>query len=288
MAKRKDNEEELETIPTQESSVPATTNSNVPAHLNEFAQMGNVGFENVHAEDRVIPRLAVAQSTSDQRKKNNPLFIEGLEEGDFFNTLTNEIYGIGPLIITPIIQWPSRIYFSKRGSGQPNLCGTKLLDEDGRLIKGPITPQGCDLCIHSKFKTEPDEKGSISPPCTLFYNYGIALHGKNGEIEPLVLSAKSMMIAPAKKLNTLVHYRVPKLPAFTMLFEIKTVGQKGKLGEFFNISVTNANPKNVNAEQLASTKALYEMMSNTNLKVDERGLNEDLENRTQTQREERF
>lgn len=51
------------------------------------------GQENVGLEDITIPRLDVLQDLSPQRKKNDPAYIEGAEEGMLFNTVTGELYG---------------------------------------------------------------------------------------------------------------------------------------------------------------------------------------------------
>jgi hypothetical protein len=67
--------------------------ANVPKHLQQF--VGGADAENeVGMEDMIIPRLGVAQAgMSPQLKKQNELYIEDLEAGQLFNTVTNEVYG---------------------------------------------------------------------------------------------------------------------------------------------------------------------------------------------------
>ena len=50
------------------------------------------GLQNVSNDDITIPRLAIIQSGSPQRKKKDEKYIEGAEEGMIFNTVTNEVY----------------------------------------------------------------------------------------------------------------------------------------------------------------------------------------------------
>lgn len=245
----------------------------IPSHLQKYAAMGSAGLENIRQEDTVMPRLAIAQQMSHQVQKTDPLFIKGLEVGQFFNTLTNEIYG-EQVRVTPLLQSPSRIYFSPRGSDGPQqLCSTRTLDENGRLINGPITPEGCDLCPHSKFLTTPRADGSTRPDCTFFYNYVLAIHKEDGDIEPAVFSAKSKTIKPAKKWNSMMRYRRPQLPGFTMVFDLSAVPEKAPKGTFFNLSVANAG--NVTEEQIAITESLYETLSNMDIKVDMRDTTHD-------------
>lgn len=49
--------------------------------------------EQLTQEELNIPFIKIAQSLSPQLKKSSPDFIEGLEEGEFFNTATRENYG---------------------------------------------------------------------------------------------------------------------------------------------------------------------------------------------------
>jgi hypothetical protein len=50
------------------------------------------GLENITNDDITIPRLAIVQSGSPQRKKKDEKYIEGAEEGNMFNTVTNQLY----------------------------------------------------------------------------------------------------------------------------------------------------------------------------------------------------
>ena len=58
------------------------------------------GLENITSEDITIPRLAIIQSNSPQRKKKDEKYIENAEEGDVFNTVTGQLYK-EPLTVIP-------------------------------------------------------------------------------------------------------------------------------------------------------------------------------------------
>lgn len=81
-----------------------TTSENLPSYLKNVAD-DNRGSENVTKEDLVIPRLGLVQSLSPERKKTEPEYIEGAEEGNLFNTVTRQIYGDSVLVVP--------VYFEK-------------------------------------------------------------------------------------------------------------------------------------------------------------------------------
>ena len=60
----------------------------------EFLKTGTArGNEQVGASDLIIPRIELVQSLSPCRKKTDPAYIEGAEEGDLYNNVTRELYG---------------------------------------------------------------------------------------------------------------------------------------------------------------------------------------------------
>ena len=60
------------------------------------------GMEKVTPNDLLIPRLTIVQALRPQRKKQDPLFIPGCEEGDVVDVGTNEIIP-RPIIVIPVI-----------------------------------------------------------------------------------------------------------------------------------------------------------------------------------------
>ncbi|AUG85476.1 hypothetical protein SHab15497_00034 [Acinetobacter phage SH-Ab 15497] len=73
-------------VATQESGLA------VPDFLKEMMN-DNRGSEDVGADDIVIPRLELVQSLSKCRKKTDPAYIAGAEEGMLYNSVTRELYG---------------------------------------------------------------------------------------------------------------------------------------------------------------------------------------------------
>lgn len=77
------------------AAVPATKKDQLPStnviSMDDMIGDAGAGMENVTAKDVAIPYLAILQSNSPQVKKGANR-IEGAEEGDFYNTVTQEIF----------------------------------------------------------------------------------------------------------------------------------------------------------------------------------------------------
>lgn len=66
----------------------------------EFLKKGsNRGAENVGSEDVIIPRIELIQALSPARKKSDPAYIEGADEGMMFNNVTRELYGLEVMVV---------------------------------------------------------------------------------------------------------------------------------------------------------------------------------------------
>jgi len=219
----------------------APTKRELPEYLQTY--VGETGLEELNQQDLVIPRLALCQSMSPQRKKGNALYIEDLEEGQFFNTVTREIYGEGPLDVTPLFVFKSRIFFLPMESGG----GIRCLSPDG---------QHCALnnggpCTRDTFGAD-----GTKPDCSILYNYPVVIHGR--PLEPLVVSLKSAGVKVAKTWNSMMRLRGG--PVFSGIYRMEAVIDKNKAGqEYYQLSFSNMG--RVTPEFFAEALKLY-----TNLK----------------------
>ena len=76
----------------------------------------NRGSEGVGVEDLIIPRLNLAQDLSPEVKKSKDEYIDGLEPGQFFNSVTREIYG-SEVRLVPAMYRKEFLLFIPRNSG---------------------------------------------------------------------------------------------------------------------------------------------------------------------------
>lgn len=151
------------------------------AILSDIEADAGTGFENVTTKDISIPYLSLAQAISD-RVKRGPNKVEGLEEGDFLNTATMEIFKSGEFRVIP--------------------CGFKKtwVEKDGL---------GKDAMIVTVHETEAaergvtkDDKGKMVLP-NGNYLFPTALHyvfvlRKDGTFVPAVLSLTASQLRRSK------------------------------------------------------------------------------------------
>lgn len=180
------------------------------------------GAEEITSDKMKIPRLAIAQDGSEQRKSTNANYIKGLEPGMLFNSLTGDLYD-RPLLFIPIFFYTSRIMFKPLTEGGGILCqapdGVHCQLNEG----GP--------CLHSAWG-----KSGEKPPCTEFYNFGVALPQHN--MEEMVLSLKSTGLDAARTLNSLIRKR--KKDSYAGVYALDTLHKVDGKMDWWEPLITNA------------------------------------------------
>lgn len=161
------------------------------------------GKEDITQGDMIVPRLALAQRTSPQLDPEKPQYIEGLKLYDLFNSVTQQIYGRGPVTVAVVRHTKRAVEFS---------ADSKVVDPNVPLTDPRL-----------RGHEGPDGKW-IKPVATLFHEY-LVLQVNTREpimlsLEPIMLSLKSTQIKVAKKLNSLLMVRPGA--AWAGLYEITT------------------------------------------------------------------
>src|SRR5574339_912133 len=87
-----------------------------PTFLKTAEDQAPRGLEEATMQDMILPRVAICQTMSEERKRSSSKYIEGLEEGKLFNSLTKEIYG-DVVTFTPLFFYKSRIKFRPQEIG---------------------------------------------------------------------------------------------------------------------------------------------------------------------------
>jgi len=186
----------------------AKTQSSLMANRPDFIKRSSEGTEHLKSDDLRLPRLTIAQNSSKQLDEDEAVYIEGLEEYNIFNDVTEEIYE-QPLKFAIVCAYPPRwIEFRPR--------------EEGGGILDMNVPEGDP-------RTEFGPNGEV-PKATKFYDYVLFLYEKQ---EIIALSLKSTGIKAARQLNTLIRLR--NAPVYSGLYVVevkKTSNKKGKFGIF--------------------------------------------------------
>jgi hypothetical protein len=183
---------------------------------------GQAGLEAMDQGDLVLPRLAIAQTLSPALNKSKPKYIEGLEVGMLYNTVTRRIYGPNVRVV-PILFSKMRIKFKPISEGGGIVCQS-LNGIDG----GILHPSDCATCEHSQFKAD-----GTKPTCYKFMNYASILPDEDKDL--LAVSMKSTAVAIAKQWNSLM--RMTGKPAFAKSYVISTVMETRNGNDFYNYKV---------------------------------------------------
>jgi hypothetical protein len=242
------------------ASKPATKpKEELPEHLR--AQQGQrQGLEDMDQGDITIPRLMLCQDLTPQRKKANANFIEGLEVGDLFNSVTGEIYGRSVLLI-PLFFFKSRIYFEDINRGGGILCQSLNAKNGGRLH-----PESCETCIFSSWD-DPEGSKDGKPRCGLFFNYACLM--EDGSL--IALSFKSTGLKQAKQFNSMI--RLTNLPMYAKFYQFDSVDMQKNNNTFASLKITprSYTPKEFFDKAEETFKALHEK----NINLDTAGMDGD-------------
>lgn len=218
-----------------------------PSYVNEDSTRGQ---ENVGMEDLTIPRLDVLQDLSPQRKKSEPEYIDGAEEGMLFNTVTNELYGQEVYFIPCYFKKEWIIWKLQSAGGGFNGAydseeEAKTAFSEQRLDEEFIDKDGVKICAYEIVDTA--------------NHFGLVFQSEDHVAEICVSMAKSKMKVN-RGLNTLV--KMAGGDRFSRVYKIKSIEDSNKAGQkFYNIKVTSLGyaPENM----YKKGEKLYESMTAT-------------------------
>ena len=220
----------------------------VPDYLQRRGDAPPMGLENLDRADMTLPRLGLCQSLSPQRSKSDPKYIAGLDEGEFFNTITRENYGMRVQLV-PLLFYKTRILFGPMDEGG----GLRCQSPDNLLGIGE--PGGtCIKCPFSQFGSARNGEGK-GTACNQFFNYA-ALIVDDGRVTPeglLVFSLKSSALRVAKDWNALI--RIRNLDIFAGVYEITSTERKNDIGRWYEPVVNPAG--NVSRETYEAAREAY-------------------------------
>lgn len=168
--------------------------------------------------------LKIAQKQSEEINKNKPSYIEGLQEGQFFNSVTRKIYG----------EKVDLIVFATRKS-------YALIDDDNQF-------KGAEPAIRPDWVR--DAQGVLRTregyKAQLNYGYMVAVYDevvaavKDGRpIDTMVFTLKATSINAAKEWNTSLQQLKledgTSCPIFGGVWELTSVYQENKKGSWYAV-----------------------------------------------------
>tara|TARA_R100001463_G_scaffold21337_1_gene51353 strand:- start:2782 stop:3570 length:789 start_codon:yes stop_codon:yes gene_type:complete len=193
------------------------------------------GLEEASADDYAIPFLRILQSMSPQLKKSDGKYIQGAEEGNFFNTVTESVYdGTEGVALIPcaykkkFIEWVTR----ENGGGfvddthPATILKQCTKDDKGRFIL---------------------ENGNQIAETAEYY---CILAQQEDAPEQVLLSLTSSQLGFSRRWNTMLNNARVKnakgetvaAPMFSYMYNLTTIAQSNDQYSWMGLSVEKSRP----------------------------------------------
>jgi len=203
------------------------------------------GTENITAEDLIIPRLELVQDLSPCRKKQDPNYIDGIEEGMLYNNVTRQNYGLEALVLP--------VYYKKE------FLLWKTRDSGGGF-RGAFESK----TEAEKFKSSLEDHQHIEIADTA-QHFCLLIHPTSNKVEEVVVSMSRSKLKVSRKWNSLI--RMNSGDSFSRVYKISTVSEKNaKNQDYYNFCISPAGYPT--AEVYDRAEKLYEAISSGLGKVD--------------------
>ena len=182
-----------------------------------------IGLENITTEDMQIPFIRIIQALSPQLQKDDPLYIKGAEQGDIFNTVSQEIYKQDEgVTLVPAFFEKKFLEFQLRSSGGGFVRELAADDKDITMTSREDTiemlPNGNEL--------------------VRTHQHLVIAKSADGTIAPCVLDMKKTQLKVSRRWNTLKNSaRLPSralMPIYGTAWQLTTVLEANDRGKWFN------------------------------------------------------
>jgi hypothetical protein len=181
------------------------------------------GLENISTEDMQIPFIRILQALSPQLNKQDSLYIKGAEQGDIFNTVSNELFKADEgVVIVPCYFEKKFLEFALRSTGGGFIRELSATDQDINLAvrEGTVEmlPSGNEL--------------------VRTHQHLIMAKGLSGDYAPAVLDMKKTQLKVSRRWNTLKNgIRLPSgkpMPIYGTAWKLTTVSESNDQGTWYN------------------------------------------------------
>ena len=178
------------------------------------------GLQNITNDDVTIPRLAIVQSGSPQRKKKDEKYIDGADEGMIFNTVTNELFE-DSLEVIPCGYRKTYVEWVPREKG------------GGLVAVHDMKPEGTT--------TDPKTRKSMLGENQIVdtAEHFVLVKTDKDSYSPAVLTMTSSNLSVSRKWNTLLKMKrinvkgqTVDAPSFLFRFALSTVEAENDLGNW--------------------------------------------------------
>lgn len=205
--------------PPKQELMPAQTTavavSDVPDYIKQGGGRGN---ENVDMSDLVIPRIELTQALSKCLKESDPHYIDGIKQGELYNTVTRENYGSAVRVV-PIIFRKEYLAWRDQKLG-------------GGFAGAYPTAAECQARIDQEEKPEEWEATETAQQLVILVK-------KDGTTEEAVVSMNKTKLKVSKNWNSLI--RLNGNDRFSRMYVLHSVDETNSTNQDYkNFGVYNA------------------------------------------------
>ena len=189
------------------------------------------------SEDLLIPRLQLAQKMSPELDENDAKYIDGIKAGNFFNSVSREIYTDIEVIPchsrTSYTEWVPRDQGGSRvaehDADSPDVKSAEThVSDDGK--RKDIMQNGNELVIADEF-----------------YSFIVK---EDGDYEPVLISMKSSQRKVAKRWRTLISMNKARNPKTNQLQSIAIYSTLWKLTSVIETNKNNEKYSNFSVQKI--------------------------------------
>ena len=230
----------------------------VVSELDKMLQAdAGIGLENITTEDMQIPFIRIIQALSPQLQKDDSLYIKGAEQGDIFNTVTQEVYKQDEgVLVVPAFFEKKFLEFALRSSGGGFVRELASDDKDIALTtrEGSIEmlPSGNEL--------------------VRAHQHLVIARSADGTFAPSVLDMKKTQLKVSRRWNTLKNSaRLPSgmlMPIYGTAWNLTTVLEANDQGKWFNYKLDRCTEITPQIEKMMlEARLMYQGVSKGEVKM---------------------
>ena len=212
--------------------------ANLPSELTAmFEADAGMGLENMGADDVKIPFIRILQDLSPQVKEGKGEYVQGAKPGMIINSVSKKLYD-GSKGINVLRCYYKREYveWKDRGKGESAPVATYSANDD---------------IIHTANR---DQLGKDRLPNGNYLantaNHYVLMIDDNKVTESALIAMSFSQLVKSREWNTMItsnkHMKkdgtIIKPPAFSHVYNLRTVLQSNSKGEFYNWSITKVGP----------------------------------------------
>ena len=216
-----------------------------------------VGLENITTDDMQIPFIRIIQALSPQLQQDDPLYIKGAEQGDIFNTVSQEVYKADEgVVVVPAFFEKKFLEFQLRSSG-------------GGFVR-ELSPDDKDITMTNREGTI--EMLPNGNELVRTHQHLVIAQSADGTIAPSVLDMKKTQLKVSRRWNTLKNSaRLPSgalMPIYGTAWQLTTVSEANDQGKWFNYKLDRINDITPEIEKMMlEARNMYQGVSKGEVKM---------------------